>query len=391
MQAASCATSMKPVVVWSDVAEFAGRIVAYKVKPMQLDNFTFENSKKYFGIISNTAQRFARMNRPMGYTLIAFVKTKTAPICHECLIDEQLKGKSLRMRVATLEEVKGLSLNKAYCPTLLSWKHHIDLATKDMELTPSTPIQFSEREKAVVDDGSNLVDAVEILSFLLQQGASNVRADTENIIDFIDKGDQKKFEMACERNPEIINTANSIGETPLCYACSIGQVGITKYLLDKGADVHIKTKVGGLTAMHAAAFKGSLDCVKALYEKDPKTAEARSKEGTSVLYWASWGGHPHVVSFLNHEAKVDLHHADAKGMTALLIAAKSGHKEVVEMLYTNDPKTIEAEDLQGRDAYSLACMYNYGNENHNVINFFLAMPGLNIKETKVKVKLVWDN
>lgn len=372
--AASSTTSTERLKEWSDVAKFAGRIVAYKyeAKRRESDNFTFGNSKKYFGLISDRERTFAGWGRPKGYTLTPFVKTKKNSIFEDSLTDERLEMKSLKMRIATLEEVKGLKANsgvKAYFPSPLNWDFHIDLATKDMERTSAADekkADLSDLEKVPIDDaiekGTDFLAAISSYFDIL----SGVSAPSKSSDDSVDS-----------------NKMNLFGETLLILACTLGEVGITNYLLNKGTDVQIKMQLG-TTAMHAAAFKGSLGCVKALYEKDPTTAEAKSKDGSSVLYCASEHGHANVVSFLINEANVDLHYADDKGMTALLIAARYGHREVVEMLYNKDPSTMKAKDKEGKDAYVLA-------RSLDVIAFLLAIPELDVEKTKATERLVWNS
>ena len=60
-----------------------------------------------------------------------------------------------------------------------------------------------------------------------------------------------------------INTANCIGQSPLCIAAMRGQQQAVKYLVVNGANKHQKT-INGYSVMHLAATKGRVDIVKYL-------------------------------------------------------------------------------------------------------------------------------
>ncbi|XP_041107151.1 inhibitor of Bruton tyrosine kinase isoform X2 [Polyodon spathula] len=76
---------------------------------------------------------------------------------------------------------------------------------------------------------------------------------------------------------------DSFGRTALHFAASLGKRGVLDWLLDvKGADVLVKDKESGWTAMHRSVFYGHIDCLVSLV-KHGSSLVAQDKEGLSVL------------------------------------------------------------------------------------------------------------
>ncbi len=154
-----------------------------------------------------------------------------------------------------------------------------------------------------------------------------------------------------------------VGVTPLSCAVWFGHIEVVKFLLEKGASVHVKEQSENspflmaaregqlevvkvlaqycdvrvvvcnekLTALHYAARYGHLQLVKYLVGLNKFDLETQSINGRTPLVWACDGGHIEVVKFLlEKDAKIDVR--DQDGISPLLRAAGKGQLEMVKVL-----------------------------------------------------------
>ena len=111
------------------------------------------------------------------------------------------------------------------------------------------------------------------------------------------------------------------------------QISMMKLLLDKGADVNAQDKAGESVLM-AAINAGRAERVRFLLEKG---ADVNAKAGpkavfgmTALMSAAHWGQVDVVKMLLVKGA--DVNAKGYRGETALTIASKNKHQEVVELL-----------------------------------------------------------
>uniref|UniRef100_A0A0G4GTF5 Uncharacterized protein n=1 Tax=Chromera velia CCMP2878 TaxID=1169474 RepID=A0A0G4GTF5_9ALVE len=132
-----------------------------------------------------------------------------------------------------------------------------------------------------VDFGS--LEAVEIL---VGAGAGlEVRREGKGL-----EGGKRALHIACEGKPEIaeflvcsgaeIEAVTDAGVTPIAYAAS--QVGLIKFLLGRGADIH-KQMNDGRTLFHLATSEGDKDVVELLLNEGARP-EDRDEQAWSVLH-----------------------------------------------------------------------------------------------------------
>jgi uncharacterized protein len=187
-----------------------------------------------------------------------------------------------------------------------------------------------------------------------------------------------------------INARNVGGATPLYIAAENDRAKVVHLLLAKGADPNLPRK-NGLTPLAAAAYNGSATIVADLlaHHADPNRPD--NTEKTAILYAAANGFTPVVrlllkagvdpkaqygdqltalmwaagyadgagiddaqdvaKLLLDHGAVIDA--ADDRGRTALMIAAETGHLEMVDLLIKRGAgRTLR--DKQGKSAADLA-------------------------------------
>lgn len=144
------------------------------------------------------------------------------------------------------------------------------------------------------------------------------------------------------------------GWTPLHYTAAYGQVGLTRFLLDNGADIEV-TDGDGLTPLDYAARYGHSAVVELLTERGARhslytaaavgalselrallavgsAAHEIDPFGLTPLHWAAWYGREQAVAALvEHGVNCGL--PSRHGETALSNAREWGHQSVVHVLH----------------------------------------------------------
>ena len=189
-----------------------------------------------------------------------------------------------------------------------------------------------------------------------------------------------------------VNARNLAGATALYFAAERGQEAIVRRLLEGGADADVKGQ-SGVSPVAAAAYAGRASIVKLLlaHGADGKTPDdtgktpivyaaagaqldivkqllalnidvnARYANDLTLLMWASGPDENvaeaqafQVVSYLlDAGAKID--DRDARGRTALMIAAEGGHADIAKVLLAHgaDPTL---KDKAGKRAADLTVL-----------------------------------
>ena len=131
--------------------------------------------------------------------------------------------------------------------------------------------------------------------------------------------------------PDMIDTANDVGETPLIIACMKGNLAVARLLIGAGADVN-KAQLDGNSSLHFAAWSGNKFIGNDLIAAHAQ-ADAQNGNGETPLILAAREGNNEFVSLLvEHGANVNL--ADNLQHTALYYASERGYNEITEILLT---------------------------------------------------------
>ena len=86
-----------------------------------------------------------------------------------------------------------------------------------------------------------------------------------------------------ERGADVDAAGGGGGSTPLMHAARRGHTSIAKQLLDANADALVKHKRSGWTALHLAALRLDSDIVKMLVEYNVDTCSCRDKKNRTPL------------------------------------------------------------------------------------------------------------
>nr|XP_033771151.1 cyclin-dependent kinase 4 inhibitor C isoform X2 [Geotrypetes seraphini] len=154
------------------------------------------------------------------------------------------------------------------------------------------------------------------------------------------RGDQEQVEILLQNNANV-NAKNEFGRTAL-QVMKLGNTGIARRLLYKGADPNLKDRTG-FAVIHDAARAGFLDTVKTLLQFQADV-NIEDNEGNLPLHLAAQEGHLGVVEFLVRHTESNVGHINHKGATAHDLAKMYKKEEVVKWM--NDNAHVQATNLQ---------------------------------------------
>ena len=125
---------------------------------------------------------------------------------------------------------------------------------------------------------------------------------------------------------------------PLHEAVSIGDLEITKILLEKGSTVHAKAWESGWTPLHEAAANGSIEIAELLInygtdinEKSCANQELFYNNPETPLMIAARAGHQEMVRYLIKKG-AQVTEPDNSGRSAINCAGQGGHIKIIEYL-----------------------------------------------------------
>lgn len=151
----------------------------------------------------------------------------------------------------------------------------------------------------------------------------------------------------------------SSGLSLLALAVSLGYREMTHLLLQRGASIELRDRMG-FEPLHRAVWFGHEDLVRLLLEKGADPLCRNRRNDKTPLALAAMRGHVEIAKLLlssrlrrgdSAADETDLDFRDADGRSALDIAAASGKRDIVEHLL-----------LSGADAYFSRICANEGAE-----------------------------
>ncbi len=139
-----------------------------------------------------------------------------------------------------------------------------------------------------------------------------------------------------------VNVPQGDGMTALHWAGETGTAQLAQLLIDSGADLEAKTRLGDFTPLLIAAEAGNAVVIRMLLKAGAKV-EARSSVGgaTALHYAAEFGSVDAVLALIEHGADVNARQV-AWGQTPLIYAASKNRVEVIATLLAHraDPSIV---------------------------------------------------
>ena len=168
-----------------------------------------------------------------------------------------------------------------------------------------------------------------------------------NLLEAASVGDIAKITTFLEKGVSIQTRSLQGGKgTALHLASEKGKKTTVRFLLSRGADVHVKDEHGH-TALHEAANHGHEQIIGVLLEQGADI-ESKDEYGRTALMWAASGLHQGTVRLLLEQG-ADIESKNKGGRTALVLAAGEGYQDMVKLLLEQGAD-IDSKDEWGNTA-----------------------------------------
>ncbi|XP_046346164.2 ankyrin repeat domain-containing protein 50-like [Haliotis rufescens] len=200
-------------------------------------------------------------------------------------------------------------------------------------------------------------------------------------------GDLSRVEVILSQGGTDINCKDKIGRTPVMWAAGNGHKEVVELLVSKGAKVSIVDRCGN-SILHSAGRGGDVEVVQYVLSHDMVDINGRGscrrtpvmlaaekghiaivkllvdkggdmslvdKRHENILHLACLCGQIEVVKYVLSQDIVDINSRGRKRKTPVMLAARNGHKEVVELLVKKGADLSLAYNAAGSNVLHVAC------------------------------------
>lgn len=217
-----------------------------------------------------------------------------------------------------------------------------------------------------------------IIAFLLS-AITNIKA--QEIFDAVKNNDLNKVKSLIEKEPDLLNARDPNEQTPLHYASQKSNLAVIKLLVEHGAAVDIKNKMG-LTPFYYAASSGKKEIINYLLANgaNKKDLELKNPWGRTPLCAVSRdGGNAETIKTLI-ELGADINTKDNSGWSPIQLAAWRPYEDIVNILLEAGADLEIGKD-EGKRLFSNAVAFGLENLFENMIS--LGFPiDINNSDTK---------
>lgn len=151
---------------------------------------------------------------------------------------------------------------------------------------------------------------------------------SKTVFDVARSGSLQEIKILMKQDPNIINSTNENGFSPLILACYRGNIEVAKFLIENVKDLNYKSKEG--TALAGLAIRYNKDLVNLLlqHKANPNIADS---SGTTPLFWAVKTGNKELVEILIKNG-ADTTLKDNMGFTPFEYALKANKQDIINLL-----------------------------------------------------------
>ena len=213
-------------------------------------------------------------------------------------------------------------------------------------------------------------DNYELFTFLIDKGADThlTTNDGQNCLHTAALGGSLNVckKLINKHNFDVEVTDNN-GWTALHCSAANGSYELFTFLIDKGADIHVKANYGQ-NCLHTAARCGHLSLCKKLINKHNFNVEVTDNDGWAALHCSAANGNYELFKFLVDKV-ADVYLPVNDGKNCLHIAARGGHLNLCKKLIDKQNFDVEITDNDGWTALH----YSAKSGNSNLFKFITSM------------------
>lgn len=171
---------------------------------------------------------------------------------------------------------------------------------------------------------------LEVFCLLILVGLSGCGT---SVHDDVARGDMDALTQKIEREPELLESRNALGKTPLHYAVTFAQKEAMEFLIEQGADVSAPDGTG-LTPLHVAAIIDVPGAARLLVDAGA-ALEAKDNFGDTPMHSAAMHGSLRVLEFLLEEGGAAFAR-NQEGLTPLDLARRHDQADTLQRLLRED-------------------------------------------------------
>ena len=164
-----------------------------------------------------------------------------------------------------------------------------------------------------------------------------------------------------------VNMADNAGFTALHRSAQSGSYELVKFFVNKGTDIHLKTK-GGENCFHISATYGHLNLWKTIINKHNFKMDMANDGGWTALHFPTRNGSFELVKFLVDKV-TNIYAKTIAGENCLRIAARNGHLNFCKKLVKKYTFNVNLADNEGWTALH----HSAHNGGYELVNFFVDM------------------
>ncbi len=169
----------------------------------------------------------------------------------------------------------------------------------------------------------------------------------------------------------------ALDESPLHVAAKRGDIEMAEYFLSTGIDINLQSRDSG-TALHVAVAAGQQSFVEFLLRKEGLELNAHDSLGCTVLHTAAGEGYSEILKLLLALPDFDIHERSLISEdTAMEMAIINDHVNCLDVFIARDLSLVTEEDARGWSAINLAAAAGA----QNVVERLLQIDGITIEST----------
>jgi len=193
-----------------------------------------------------------------------------------------------------------------------------------------------------------MLAVIGILVFSISISALEIHQATQ-------EGNLAKVKELVATDPQLVNSKDDRGRTPLMWACGRDQLEIVKCLVENNADVNSLDVMEFSALYYSIKNNGAYEIDELLVRRG---ADVNFSKGNSLLFLAAQQGKEKTVDLLV-KFKADPNQQNTVGKTAVYAAVEYNHPQVVAVLLDNKADLAIKEKF-GRTPLHQAAIEGYG-------------------------------